>query len=439
VWKARGRIGALALAVVAPLLVFGSVSVHFIASQHRDALVRSIQQTAESAMASAERELADHVGDAEVLAALVDSDLNRGALFESQIVRVMQVRRDRWMNVVVATREGQIYNHDSTRLGLPLPPARFAALDAQVMESGRTHVSGVRARNDRYAEPYITIRVPIRPANGPVTHLLVVVVRAWQLSLAARAAAPPENWRIGITDPDGMIVGRATASDPNDPLIGVPSTLPSDTPAGEVVPIVAPDGQRLYAGLARSRIAVEGGSPVLAQLGRLLPELTLRRATAECRSLRWQKHDEEIAVMAAAASISDWIQDRYRENIRPGRLVQELDCAMAALFVQEAAERFPGEQFEVIRCWTLSGPASASPHGDGASCGARIKEGDVLVNIVIPRLNGLTIENERTWFCGTPSTEQARLWSAAKAANEAAIAAARTGNPVCMMDAAGAG
>lgn len=189
-------------------------------------------------------------------------------------------------------------------------------------------------------------------------------------------------------------------------------------------------------GLARSRIAVEGGSPVLAQLGRLLPDLTLRAATAECRSLRWQKHEEEIAVMAAAASISDWIQDRYRENIRPGRLVQELDFAMASLFVQEAAERFPGEQFEVIRCWTLSGPASASPHGDGASCGARIKEGDVLVNIVIPRLNGLTIENERTWFCGAPSAEQTRLWSAAKAANEAAIAAARTGNPVCMMDAA---
>lgn len=72
------------------------------------------------------------------------------------------------------------------------------------------------------------------------------------------------------------------------------------------------------AGLARSRIAVEGGSPVLAQVGRILPEIALRGATPECRSLRWQKHEEEIAVMAAAASISDWIQDRYRENIRPG-------------------------------------------------------------------------------------------------------------------------
>lgn len=190
------------------------------------------------------------------------------------------------------------------------------------------------------------------------------------------------------------------------------------------------------AGLARSRIAVEGGSAMLAAAARLLPELTLRPATAECRSLRWQKHPEELAVMAAIGSLSDWVQDRYRENIRPGRLVQELDFAMASLFVQEAAERFPGEHFEVIRCWTLSGPASASPHGDGASCGARIRQGDVLVNIVIPRLNGLAIENERTWFCGQPADEQVKLWTAARNANEAAIAAARTGNPVSAIDAA---
>ena len=271
--EARGRIGMLALAVVVPLLAFGSASVYVIASQHRQAIVRTVQQTAEAAMASVERELADHVGDAEVLAALADTDLNRGGPFERQTEKVMQVRSGRWMNVVIATREGQIYNHHSTRYGLPLPPARFAALDAQVMENGRTHVSGVRPRNDRYPEPYLTIRVPIRPASGPVTHLLVVVVRAWQVSLAARAAAPPEGWRVGITDPDGIIVGRATAADPNDALVGVRSVLPYDTPEGEVVPIVTPDGQRLYAGTARSRLyagwAANVGVPMAALDGPL--------------------------------------------------------------------------------------------------------------------------------------------------------------------------
>jgi len=68
------------------------------------------EPTAEAAMASVDRELADHVGDAEVLAALVDEDLNQGDVFERQIVKVMQVRSGRWMNVVIATRDGQIYN-----------------------------------------------------------------------------------------------------------------------------------------------------------------------------------------------------------------------------------------------------------------------------------------------------------------------------------------
>jgi Xaa-Pro aminopeptidase len=104
--------------------------------------------------------------------------------------------------------------------------------------------------------------------------------------------------------------------------------------------------------------------------------------------------------------------------------------------VEEGARRFPGENLEVLRCWTLSGPASASPHGDGASCGARIAAGHGLVNIVVPRLNGLVVENERTWFCGKPNTDQAKYYEVARAANEAALAAAVTGQPVSGIDAA---
>ena len=69
--------------------------------------------------------------------------------------------------------------------------------------------------------------------------------------------------------------------------------------------------------------------------------------------------------MREAASLADWTQAQYRENIRPGRLVQELDAAMAALAYAEAARRFPGEELQ-MSCFTLSGPASAAPHGDGA-------------------------------------------------------------------------
>jgi Xaa-Pro aminopeptidase len=189
-------------------------------------------------------------------------------------------------------------------------------------------------------------------------------------------------------------------------------------------------------GLARARIGVDAGGGPFARAMALLPEARLIPATAECRSLRFVKCAEELAVMREAASLTDWVQERYRENIREGRLVQEMDMAMAALMVEEAGRRFPGQNLEVMRCWTLSGPASCAPHGDGQPTGARIARGHGLVNIVVARLNGLVVENERTWFCGTPSELQARAYAAATAANEAAIEALVEGNPVSAFDAA---
>ena len=140
--------------------------------------------------------------------------------------------------------------------------------------------------------------------------------------------------------------------------------------------------------------------------------------------------------MREIAGLTDWVQEQYREAIRPGRMVMEMDMAMAAACAEEAGRRFYGQHLEIMRCWTLSGPASAAPHGDGKQAGAVIEEGHGLVNIVVMRLNGLVIENERTWFCGKPTPKQAALFEAATAANEAASAAAITGHPVSAIDAA---
>jgi len=190
-------------------------------------------------------------------------------------------------------------------------------------------------------------------------------------------------------------------------------------------------------GLHHSRIGVDALTEPLARVSAILPQLRFEGATAESRKLRLVKHAEEIAVMREAAALADWVQDRYRENIRPGRLVQELDAAMTALMAEEAARRFPDENIELAwACCTLSGPASCAPHGNSRSSGARIEKGHGLVNWVIPRLNGLVIENERTWFCGKPSARQVELYEAVLAANEAVCAAIIAGNPVCAIDAA---
>src|SRR5262249_58836393 len=98
--------------------------------------------------------------------------------------------------------------------------------------------------------------------------------------------------------------------------------------------------------------------------------------------------------------------------------------------------RFPGENAE-IRCMTLSGPASASPHGDGMPTGATIEKGHGVVNICNVRLNGMMTENERTFFVGKPSNEQAALYETARAANEVGAAGAEGWSPGTAKDAAG--
>lgn len=189
-------------------------------------------------------------------------------------------------------------------------------------------------------------------------------------------------------------------------------------------------------GLARARIGADAASAPLARAISLLPGARLSASQAAVRSLRFVKHPEEIALMREIAALTDWLQDRYRENIRPGRLTLELDMTMAARAAEEAATRFPAQHLEILRCWTISGPASSAPHGDGCSAGARIESGHGLINIIVLRVNGLVVENERTWFCGWPTREQEGLFEAARAANEAAIAAAVTGRPVSGIDAA---
>jgi Xaa-Pro aminopeptidase len=188
-------------------------------------------------------------------------------------------------------------------------------------------------------------------------------------------------------------------------------------------------------GLARARIGVDAVSGPLVRVPALLPDARLVACLAQMREMRFVKCAEELKVHRDAGALSDWGQERYRENIRPGRRLQELDFTLAAMISEEAARRFPGENAEV-RCLTLSGPASASPHGDGMPTGAAIEKGHGIVNICNVRLNGMMTENERTFFVGTPSNRQAALYEAARAANEAGAAAAIAGNPVSAIDAA---
>jgi Xaa-Pro aminopeptidase len=188
-------------------------------------------------------------------------------------------------------------------------------------------------------------------------------------------------------------------------------------------------------GIRSGRIGVDALPSELAQITALLPGVQLIPIERTLRRLRWVKTAEELELIRQAGALSDWGQERYRENLRGGRFVQELDLFTASQIAEEAGRRFPGQNVE-LRLVSLRGPDAASPHGTGAPTGARIEEGDGIVNIIIVRLNGLVVENERTWFYGQPNQTQIDAFMAATEAQEAAISKLVAGNRVCEVDAA---
>jgi Xaa-Pro aminopeptidase len=187
-------------------------------------------------------------------------------------------------------------------------------------------------------------------------------------------------------------------------------------------------------GLGKARLGVDGAPPALAAAAGRLPGLEVVTVGEAMRSLRWVKHPDEITVMREAASLSDWAIGVYREEIRPGRLLDELDFTVSARLSVEAARRAPGEQFVISRLFTLSGAGAAAPKGDGAPTG-RVVEENVALPTLATRLNGLAMELTRP-FLMSRCEQLARLFDGARAAQEAAIEVAVAGRPVREMHAA---
>jgi Xaa-Pro aminopeptidase len=187
-------------------------------------------------------------------------------------------------------------------------------------------------------------------------------------------------------------------------------------------------------GLGRSRIGCDAATGALTGALSLLPEIELATVNAALRPTRWVKHAEEVAVMSGLADLSAAVMPYYREELRPGRSVQQADAAIAARLHAEAERRFAGANFSIVKATTVAGAASASPHGDGVSCGRRVEADSVAVSTVVTRLNGLVMEMARTWQIGRPGVRRHALHSCAVMAQEAAIDAAMAGGPVSGID-----
>ena len=186
-------------------------------------------------------------------------------------------------------------------------------------------------------------------------------------------------------------------------------------------------------GITGGTLAVEGSGPGALKIAE--PAFGFVDATPFLVEMREVKYPAELAIMRECAALTDFGQDRYMEHVKPGKNVAAFDHEIAAVMIEEAARRFPADHFQV-RMRGQSGPASASPHGTGADCGAVFERGHGVVNIIIGNLSGLTVENERTLFVGPPNDQQRAAFAVATEACEAAAAQMVAGNLVSSADAA---
>jgi Xaa-Pro aminopeptidase len=137
--------------------------------------------------------------------------------------------------------------------------------------------------------------------------------------------------------------------------------------------------------------------------------------------------------MRGAAALTDFGQVAFRTLARPGALIAEVDAETVRRMRVEAARRFPASDVGA-RSFSLTGPASAAPHGTGAGSDARIEQGHGIVNIIVASLGGYHVENERTLFVGEPSAEQRAAYACIDEAQAAAVAACVPGASVAGID-----
>ncbi len=187
-------------------------------------------------------------------------------------------------------------------------------------------------------------------------------------------------------------------------------------------------------GIDHGKLGVEGSGPT--GLKAVEPRFDFVDVSRYLVEMRQVKYPAELEIMRRCAELTDYGQDKFMELLQPGDIVTAFDLQIARLIAEEGARRYPEDRLEV-RLFSLSGPASAAPHGTGANCGQRFEKGDGVVNIIICRLNELVVENERTLFVGRPKSDlQRRAFEVATEACEAAAQQMVAGNAVSSADAA---
>ena len=186
-------------------------------------------------------------------------------------------------------------------------------------------------------------------------------------------------------------------------------------------------------GIARGRLGLDEATPFatfdgLRRAGNAYDFVNASLVTSACRAAKTAR---EIALMQTAKNITMEAHKAAARILREGITTTEVQA-----FLVEAHQRLGAEgplPFSIV----LFGEATAYPHG--VPYPQTLKDGDmVLIDVGAP-VDSYLSDITRSYVFGRPSQRQRDVWNLEKAAQLAAFAAAKLGQPCEMIDRAARG
>ncbi|MFL5296930.1 MAG: M24 family metallopeptidase [Phenylobacterium sp.] len=154
------------------------------------------------------------------------------------------------------------------------------------------------------------------------------------------------------------------------------------------------------------------------------PALRVVSGTALVRACRLIKSPAEIALMQTANEVTLEALRYTHANVKVGMRPDEIEALMIA------ATRALGAQ--VAFNDVLINEASAYPHGSRQP--QAVREGSIVLIDTGCTVHGYQSDITRTWVVGQPTARQRKVWDTVKIGQEIALATAKLGSPVGLID-----
>ncbi len=161
-------------------------------------------------------------------------------------------------------------------------------------------------------------------------------------------------------------------------------------------------------------------------VGKLSPEAKLIPLEEEIKNIRALKDKQELALLRASIEIASKAYLEVLELLKEGVVEREVALEMEWSMKRKGAEALG---FDIIMA---SGRRSALPHGKASS--KRVEKGDFILMDFGSEFLGYHSDQTRTVVCGSPSSEQQKIYRIVKDAHDKAIESVRPGIPIGEVD-----